>query len=84
MVTLRRYRESDIPLLVEYLNNPRVTHYLTSRIPQPYTINDAQWWVNEGNQQYGIIRAIEWEGRLVGTTGVNPGQFEFSRSAEIC
>lgn len=82
MITLRRYDENDIPLLVEYLNNPRVTAHLTSRIPQPYTINDAQWWVREGSTQ-GYTRAIEWENRLVGTIGANRGQFEFSRSAEI-
>lgn len=82
MVTLRCFAEPDIPLLLDYLNNPKVTWYLTSHIPQPYTLNDAEWWIREGSTQ-GMVRAIESEGTLVGCVGATPEQFEYSRNAEI-
>jgi RimJ/RimL family protein N-acetyltransferase len=82
MIELREYAEKDIPLLVDYLNNPNVTRHLTSSIPQPYTEQAASWWVNEGSKA-GIVRAIHFNGVFVGTIGANPGLFERARSAEI-
>jgi RimJ/RimL family protein N-acetyltransferase len=64
------------------LNNKNVTKFLTSRIPQPYSINDADWWVNVGSKE-GITKAVEVNGKYVGTIGVTAGQFERNRSAEI-
>ena len=82
MIQLREYAERDIPLLVEYLNNSSVTKFLSSRIPQPYTIDNAHWWVSEGSKE-GIVRAIEFNNIFVGTIGAQPGVFEHERSAEI-
>lgn len=82
MINLREYRDSDIPLLVEYLNNPRVTQYLTSSIPEPYTEADATWWVSEGSKS-SIVKAIECDGVFVGTIGVQPGSFERAHTGEI-
>jgi RimJ/RimL family protein N-acetyltransferase len=81
MIALREYSENDLPLLVEYLNNANVTKYLTASIPQPYTEENARWWVSEGSKA-GIVRAIQYENRFVGTVGATPGLFERSRSAE--
>lgn len=82
MITLREYKNYDLPLLVEYLNDPSVTQYLSSRLPQPYTAEDAHWWISTGSKD-GIVRAIEYEGILVGTVGAHPGQYEHARSAEV-
>ncbi len=82
MVVLREFESGDAHLLREYLNNPHVTKYLTSSIPQPYEKEDAEWWINEGSKA-GIVRAIEYEGVFVGAVGANRKQFEHSRSAEI-
>lgn len=82
MISFREYHENDIPLLLEYLNNTRVTEYLTSSIPQPYTENDATWWIREGSKE-GIVKAVDYNGLFIGTVGVKPGLFESSRSAEI-
>jgi len=82
MVVLREFDTGDAPRLREYLNNPRVTRFLTSSIPQPYEKGDAEWWINEGSKA-GIVRAIEYDGVFVGTVGANRKQFEHSRSAEI-
>lgn len=82
MVILRAFETDDALLLREYLNNPHVTKYLTSSIPQPYEKEDAEWWINEGSK-VGIVRAIEYEGVFVGAIGANRKQFEHSRSAEV-
>lgn len=82
MVVLREFNIEDAPLLREHLNNPNVTRYLTTSIPQPYTQEDAKWWIKEGSKA-GIVRAVELNGVLVGSVGANRRQFEQSRSAEI-
>jgi RimJ/RimL family protein N-acetyltransferase len=82
MVELRDYKPQDIELLVKHLNCERVTRYLTTRIPQPYTFNDAEWWINIGSK-IGIVKAIDVRSQLVGTIGATPGEFESQRSAEI-
>lgn len=82
MITLRPFKKSDVTPLVSILNDAEVTRYLSSKIPSPYTPDDAIWWIEEGSQQ-GVIRAIEYEGQLVGCIGVNRGEFEYSRSGEI-
>jgi RimJ/RimL family protein N-acetyltransferase len=81
-INLRIFDPSDQRVLVEYLNNTSVTQYLTSAIPQPYTLADAKWWIETGSQE-GIMRAIEYDGVLVGSIGAKPGIFERARSAEI-
>jgi len=81
-VVLRDFCENDIESLVLFLNNENVTKFLTSRIPQPYSFDDAKWWVNTGSKE-GFTKAIEVNRKFVGTIRVTAGQFESNRSAEI-
>ena len=82
MVVLRDFNQEDIGCLVELLNNQNVTKYLSSRIPEPYTIQDAEWWVNTGSKK-GIVKAIDVEQVLVGCISAITGEYENNRSAEI-
>lgn len=82
MIELREFIEQDLEQLMHILNNPEVVKYLSTKIPQPYTERDAQWWIHEGSK-LGIIKAISLNGVLVGCIGVNQGQFEYQRSGEI-
>ncbi|TWH76616.1 hypothetical protein LX59_00661 [Azomonas agilis] len=75
MLILREYREADIPLLVDYLNDLRVRQYLTSAIPDPYKERDAEFWVKKGSKEH-IIRAIEFNGQYVGDIGAFLGRLE--------
>ena len=74
--------KGDETKLVENLNNPSVTRYLSQRIPQPYTFEDAVWWINDGSTQ-GSIFAIVLDEQLIGCVGAEPGQFEHAITAEI-
>ena len=73
---LREFRASDAEVLVELLNNPNVSRYPSSRVPYPYTANDASWWIEEGSRQ-GFIRAITDGGQLAGCVGVEFGLIVF-------
>lgn len=82
MLNLRAFIAEDEPYLVDYLNDVEVCHFLSSKIPHPYTNKDAQWWITEGSQQ-GFTFAIEIEGVLAGCIGASPGEYEYCKSAEV-
>ena len=79
---LRDFKQEDSEPLVIFLNNENVTRYLTTRIPNPYTEQDALLWITE-HSKVGINKAIEYNGVLVGAIGVRPGEFDYKRMAEI-
>jgi len=82
MIKLRPFNTTDSDLLVSYLNDTRVTQYITAAIAQPYCSDDAQWWINVGSQSE-YIKAIELDGTLIGCISADFGDFEYSRSAEL-
>ena len=82
MITLRDFNEDDTTQLLSILNDPEVVRYLSSKIPSPYTLEDAKWWISTGSQ-IGIVKAIDLNGLLVGCIGAEQGEFEYQRSAEI-
>ncbi|WP_440056155.1 GNAT family N-acetyltransferase [Pseudoalteromonas sp. T1lg65] len=82
-LTLRPPSEGDRTLLVEYLNNDNVTRYLSSKIPKPYTLEDADWWLEVGCKQNAIVKAIEAKGIFCGVIGVYLQGFEYKHSAEL-
>lgn len=82
MITLRAFKNSDVDLLMGYLNEAKVSQYITGAIAQPYTREDALWWVNSGSRS-DFIKAIEYNGTFVGCISATFGDFEYSRSAEL-
>ncbi len=82
MITLRNFNEGDTELLLSILNDQEVVKYLSSKIPTPYTPEDAKWWVSTGSKM-GIVKAIDLNGSLVGCIGAEKGEYEYQRSAEI-
>lgn len=81
-MALRVFQLADAEQLVDFLNNDDVTAFITAAIPSPYTHADAQWWV-EHSQTTPFIKAIEFEGKLVGCISAEVGSFEYNRSAEL-
>jgi ribosomal-protein-alanine N-acetyltransferase len=81
-VLLRDFVERDTDRLLNILNDSDVTKFLSSKIPEPYTQHDADWWIKEGSN-LGYVKAIEVDGFLVGCIGINQGNFEYCRSGEI-
>lgn len=81
-ITLRDYREADIDAIHQLLNNYDVSRFLSSRIPFPYTREDAVWWVNTGSQNE-ITRVIVFNQQLAGIIGVARGPHENYRCGEL-
>ncbi|MGV8837462.1 GNAT family N-acetyltransferase [Cellvibrio sp.] len=82
MIELRKFEQKDETLLVSYLNDEAQTHFLSARLPQPYTNEAAHWWVNTGSK-IGVVYAIIHNGIFVGSIGAIPGEFEKQKTAEI-
>ncbi|MBQ4835607.1 MULTISPECIES: GNAT family N-acetyltransferase [Pseudoalteromonas] len=84
VVTLRKLKKTDQIYLVRHLNDAQVIQYLSDRIPQPYTQQDASWWLEVGCEQNAINRAIEVDGQFCGVIGVYLPEGDMLRaSAEI-
>jgi len=82
MLELRKFEQGDEASLVSYLNDETLTYFLSARIPQPYTNESAQWWINTGSK-IGIVYAIIHDGVFAGSISAIPGEFEKQRTAEI-
>jgi RimJ/RimL family protein N-acetyltransferase len=81
-ITLRDYCETDLDCLVALANNSKVSKYMTSSFPSPYTEADAQWWLSVGCKNT-IAKAITLNGAFVGGIGGDLQTFEYSRRAII-
>lgn len=82
MILLRDFTENDVGRLTLILNDVSVTQFLSTKIASPYTKENALWWINEGSKG-DLIKAISFNGILVGCIGVNRGDFEYQKSGEI-
>ncbi len=83
MIELRALNSDDCELLVRYLNNPQLVQFLSSRIPQPYTYEDACWWVETGSKEAAFVRAITYKGVFCGVTGIYTKTAEYAHTAEL-
>ena len=82
ILSLKTFSTKHKVSLVNCLNSPNVTRFLSSRIPSPYTEDDAIWWIEHGSKN-GIIRAVEVDVKFAGCVGAEPGQFEYAYAAEV-
>lgn len=60
--------------------------YIADRLPLPYTIEDAIWWINmagEHDGKDGIFRLITVDGKVVGNISVEQKTDVFRKDAEI-
>lgn len=84
--TLREWRPSDAQSICLAANNPDVAKYLRNTFPSPYTMDDAVWYVNDCIEKEGqkqITRAVEVDGKAVGSIGVFVKDDVLEKSAEL-
>lgn len=48
-ITVRRYRPSDAESIAKHASNLAVWNNLTDRMPYPYTVSDADFWISHSN-----------------------------------
>ncbi len=73
---LRPVRKGDEDSLIENINDPTVARN-TLRIPYPYRMKDARWWIkhnaeiNRKKKKTGVNFAIVIKGKVVGNVGLH-------------
>jgi len=71
-VELRKWSLADKDELKE-LCNAVDRAYLSDRLPNPYTVDDANWWLNAVAKNEGVdgtFRAVVVDGKIVGSVSV--------------
>ena len=73
-VELKQFSEKHIPALCELLNNENVSKWLL-QVPFPYTLQDAEVWINKckdhPENKTDFVFAIEKDGLLIGGIGLH-------------
>ena len=90
---LRPLHMNDAPQLAKCLNDPRILNQLTNRVPNPYSVSDAEWFINhvydsaKGVHTHFCIVPLSQNALNhnlpVGIISLDPGPDVFSRTAEI-
>lgn len=66
---IRPWRHGDESSLQQQADNPRVAANLIDRFPNPYTLEDARWWIEHVSTVEDTRLAIEVDGKAVGGIG---------------
>lgn len=83
---LRRWEKTDGESTVAVANNPQIAANLRNAFPNPYTLEDANYYVescmnNEGKKQ--ITRAIVVDEKAVGSIGIFVQEDVYEKSGEL-
>lgn len=88
--TLRAWKTEDAESLAQAANNPNIAKNLRNVFPNPYTLEDAIWYINDciSNAEKkqlncGINYAIEVDGQAAGGIGVFVKDDVYEKSAEL-
>lgn len=83
-VTLREFTPDDKFRLAELANNPKISINLRDGFPNPYTLADAENFLEKfADQESALVLAIEYNGEYVGNIGLHKGIDVYRLSAEI-
>lgn len=83
---LRKWSKWDAEALAKAADNPRIAENLRNTFPNPYTLEDAHWFIddcisNEGENQ--ITRAIEVDGASAGSIGIFRKDDVYEKTGEL-
>lgn len=83
---IRKWRFEDFETIASAADNPNIAKNLRNTFPNPYSIEDAKWYINdcisnEGKSQ--ITRTIEIDGRAVGSIGIFIKSDVYEKSGEL-
>jgi RimJ/RimL family protein N-acetyltransferase len=76
---IRPYRTSDVPALQETADDILVIRYMYAGFPHPYTIADAEWWVQQAQTHRPLQHfVVEVEDRFAGAISIQPRGANFA------
>ena len=82
--TVRQWRLDDAESLARHANNRKVWLAVRDLFPHPYTIKDAQQFLQRATTEQPEMKfCVEMEGAAVGGIGVHPGQDEHRFAATM-
>ena len=83
---LEKWDKRFIPDIARHANNKKIAAMLRDVFPYPYTLQDAEWFVNDCMEKEAsrqMLRAIVAEGQAVGSIGVFLQGDVYKKSAEL-
>ncbi len=81
---IRGWKKGDEASLQKNANNPNISGFLMDRFPAPYTMEDAQFWVNSLIEQDPLVNfAIAIDDKVVGGIGLELRQDVYRKTALI-
>lgn len=83
---LRKWQVEDIPSVALVANNPKIEANLRNTFPNPYTLEDATFYVNDcvaKGDVNQITRAIVVDGKAVGSIGIFIKDDVYEKSGEL-
>jgi len=81
---LRPFLLSDAAALAKHANNKNIARYLTDMFPHPYTLQDAERFINMVNTMQPVtVMGIEVNGEICGGIGVHPQSANYKMNAEL-
>lgn len=83
---LRPWRQADIEAVAEAADNPNIAANLRNIFPSPYTLADAEWFVEDciaQGEARQLMRAIAVNGRAAGSISVSRKDDVYEKSAEL-
>lgn len=82
-IELRKWTLEDKQELIKMCNSIDRS-FLSDRLPDPYTEESADWWLNMVNEsENGIFRKIIEDGKIIGNISVEQKEDVYRRDAEI-
>ncbi|MGE5356039.1 MAG: GNAT family N-acetyltransferase [Deltaproteobacteria bacterium] len=83
-ILLRKLVFDDAPSMALQANNYNVAKNLRNAFPHPYTIKDAEFFIeNIANNPNNYIFGIFTENDYCGNIGIHPGEDVYQKTAEI-
>lgn len=83
---MRKWMPADAADVAFYANNEKIAANLRNVFPYPYTLEDAEAYVNScasDPEERQICRAVLIDGRAAGSVGIFCGQDVYDKSAEL-
>ncbi|RFM30360.1 GNAT family N-acetyltransferase [Deminuibacter soli] len=83
-VIVRPWQKEDAPGLAYISNNRNIWNNVRDALPFPYTLTDAQQWIQLcATQTPARNFAVEYKGEVAGSIGCVPGEDIYRKSMEI-
>ena len=84
-IELKKWSFEDKEFLIKMCNTID-RNYLSDRIPDPYTDESAEWWLNmveENDEKNGVFREIVVDGKIAGAVSVEQKEDVYRKDSEI-